>query len=1350
MRDSFLAKKALFTAKVKVGELERYVYDGKTVKNRVSDFISKFYEDLFKNKETTKKRIDMLAAERGTIIHKIIEELFNSYIDEKTGEVLKTPKPDSAQLEKFKRLNTKITNKLDTFVKEIIQEYPDAFFLTEIPIINKDNTTAGTIDLIIIDKNNRVNLFDWKSKKSLFYDKTTKSWQERADIPWWNKLGWVRQIDMYVSILKENYGVNDFGKMRAIPILVKEDFSNNAVTILDVNVSPFNKSNIDIKKRELIPVISAQEKTNKTELDKLLSALHGIKESISKKLNQKSDNKDILREDLGSIENLITDLVVAESMESLIKNVTLLLKNAAEFLEKRQKIVPGFTLQKDGIEQYLDYLNTLSNDQMEKEVLELNEILKSLLVYAEIEQVKNEILFSNSKDAEKLNKSFSLLSSSIRNAISNFTLLKNTAFDKFAQANGVQNISAIDIGQNFIDKFFSYFTDFYALQFKTGSLLSNILRKVDDDIREDNKKDSEKIQSLRDKFLRYFETRNASDIFKNLFHTTTDGSVRLTPKIKKEFYDELEQQRALFEEGLANAENSNVFFQSTKYKEILKWIDENIDVEKFLESFDKRKEEYLNKVKESLVDEEDIVKDYILQQKEQSFEYFNNIFTSPQAFRQFAESIFVKEEKWHSDEYKKIKSNPVELEIYNYFRSLNKKAIELGYLHGWGNMSFIPTITPTTEIFRHPFAYLKGYITPNSESVDSEDFGFSKINPITGAEEFPLKTPFTRELELNGKKLKSLDLFYAFEHFAHELNRYENLKKVEEISQAIVELEQTKKEVYEKGTKGNINSKATLKTNLNNNYEAVISDFMKYKIYGKKLEKDIIFADKFSFLKSLAAFDTYVTLLYLGSHYVAAGGAYIGSYGIGVVKSGKAYSRKDFFKSTIANVPSSLDVNPLHTKSKILSDAFNYRIIQKEKEELNFKRANTIKKIAILGWKYAVNVMSVVDDAIQENTFFAALRSHHVIDGKIVNDYDYRVSLTPNFYSLSKGDQNKVEKQEQLELSKHPTLYDWSLKNIKNGHLSLSSLDKESVNDFNSLVKGTNKYIIGNMSSEDYFYGRIGVAFALAGKFKTWLPGLIKEFFENSLSNEHVSYNKETKSAKKGRVPAFVAILTAFLQDKDSKTQAFFKNTLNLILPFHLKSNRELNKIMRVKYEDYVNGANTYGYEVNISEREFIDTYYTQAKAITGNIYLLMSLSILSNILGGGDPDKKLKFLPDIIKRGMKELYSLLTPPTLLAFATKMSFPHFSALLNLFDVPISVIKDNSLTESLTLQYYKHFNKDAYYPYVNKINRQNKIGKVVKETIEATPVVNNLTKTFIVPNSKKAQKFLNVDKNFREN
>ena len=499
----------------------------------------------------------------------------------------------------------------------------------------------------------------------------------------------------------------------------------------------------------------------------------------------------------------------------------------------------------------------------------------------------------------------------------------------------------------------------------------------------------------------------------------------------------------------------------------------------------------------------------------------------------------------------------------------------------------------------------------------------------------------------------------------------------------------------------------------------------------------------------MAAFDTYVTLLYLGSHYVAAGGAYIGSYGIGLVKSGKAYNRKDFAKSTIANVPASIDVNPLHTNSKIISDAFNYRIIQKEKEELNFKRANTIKKIAILGWKYAVNVMSVVDDAIQENTFFAALRSHHVINGKIVNDYDYRVSLTPNFYSLSKEQQNKVEKQEQSELSKHPTLYDWTLKNIKNGKLDLSKLDKESVTDFNSLVKGTNKTIIGNMSSEDYFYGRIGVAFSLAGKFKTWLPGLMKEFFENSLSNEYVSYNKETKSAKKGRVPAFIAILTAFLQDKDSKTQAFFKNTLNLILPFHLKNNKELNKVMRAKYEDYVNGANTYGYEVNISEREFIDTYYTQAKAITGNLYLIIALSILSNILGGGDPDKKLKFLPDIIKRGMKELYSLLTPPTLLAFATKVSFPHFSALLNLFDVPISVVKDNSLTESIQLQYYKHFN-GGYYPYKNKIDRQNKFGKIVKETIETIPVVSNLTKTFVVPNSKEAQKFLNVDKNFREN
>lgn len=1350
LRDNFLTKKALFTAKVKVGELERYVYDGKTVKNRVSDFISKFYEDLFKNKETTKKRIDMLAAERGTIIHKIIEELFNSYVDEKTGEILKTPKPDSPQLEKFKRLNTKITAKLDTFVKEIIQEYPDALFLTEIPIINKDNTTAGTIDLIIIDKNNRVNLFDWKSKKSLYYDKTTKSWQERADIPWWNKLGWVRQIDMYVSILKENYGVNDFGKMRAIPILVKEDFSNNSVTILDLNVSPFNKSNIDIKKRELIPVISAQEKTHKTETDKLLAALHGIKETISKKLSQKSTNKDILREDLGSIENLITDLVVAESMESLIKNITLLLKNSAEFLEKRQKIIPGFTLQKDGIEQYLDYLDNLNKSQLEKEVLELNEVLKSLLIYEDLDKIKNEIFPPDSKDIVNINKNFSLLFSSIRNAISNFTLLKNTAFDKFAESNGVQNISAIDIGQNFLDQIYSKFENFYNLKFKTGALLSNILRKVDDDIREDNKRDSGIIQGFRNKFLRGFETRNASEIFKNLFHTTEDGITRLTPKIKKEFYDELEQQRKLFEEGLANSENANVFFQSTKYKEILKWIDENIDVDKYLESFNKRKEEYLNKIKESLVDEEDIVKEYILQQKEVSFEYFNNIFTSSRAFRQFAESIFVKEEKWHSDEYKKIKSNPMELEIYNYFRSLNKRAIKLGYLPGWGNMSFIPNITPTTEILRHPFAYLKGYITPNSKSVDDEEFGFSKINPITGAEEFPLKTPFTRELELNGKKLKSFDLFYAFEHFAHELNRYENLKNVEEISKAIVELEQAKTQIYEKGVNSNISNLPIKKTDDNSNYESVITAFMKYKLYGKKLPQDINIFDKISSLKSFSAFDAYVTLKSLGAHFIAAGGAFIGSYGIGLAKSGKAYSRRNFVKSTFLNVPASMDINPLHTSSIIISEAFDYRIIQKEKEELNFKRANTIKKIAILGWKYGVNVMSVVDDIIQDNTFFAALRMHRVINDKIVNPSDYRYSQNPDFYSKSKEGKNKIEKQEEAELSKHPTLYDWALKNIKNGKLDLSKLDKESVRDFNSLVKGTNKSTIGNMSSEDYYYARIGILFPLFGKFKTWAAELAKELlFKDSNFKEGVSYNKETKSASKGRLSAFISILTAFLQDKDSKSIAFIKNTINLILPLHLKNNKDLNRVMRIKYKEYVEGANTYGYEVNISEREFIDTYYTQAKALAGNLYILFALTILVGFLSGGDPDKKLKFLPDIIKRGMKELYAFLTPPTLIEFL-KVGIPHAGALTDLFDIPISIIKDNSLTESLTLQYYKHFNKEGYDPYKNKIDRQNKIGKVVKETIETIPVVSNLTKTFVVPNSKEAQKFLNVDKNFREN
>ena len=1360
-RDTIRAN--IFNEKAKIGKtiingIEKYTYEGKVVAQRVSDLVEKFYNFTFRDRSFIKNQIDSIALERGTLVHKAFENTFAKYVDPKTGELFSTPIQSNQELKNFETQYPEYAKIIDSYVKDLIKEYPNGYFITEVPIINKKKTLAGTIDLMVIDKNGKVHVYDWKTKKATKFIKKTNSIEDITDIPWWNKKAWVLQLDNYASILQQNYDVaaTQIGKLRAIPVLVNQDAITGTITRLEM--APFNKNAINIKERAKIPVISEKEVTGKEAIDQILASLRALKEDLQKRINKKQGKVNILKEDLEYIENLITDLVVVESLDSVFLNINGILSNVADYFKDKATIKKGILIQDsiaDGNDQifndFQDSLKNKSKEELGEMLVEIEKLKNSLLIYrgsdkgsSILEKLTSVILHTNPNVTEETRKKISSLDTSIANGITNLQTLKNIVVKEFGTRYNIKDVQSIDTEGGIIGWLIDSISTVYQQRTKVGKLVGEMFRRIDSEIRSKNKKTAEKFEELRNKKKTFLDT-DVSKVFEKLLReveVVIEGEkqkvFRLIPKIDSEYYKSHKEILEKFTNGL----NKNLkFFNSNEYNEITTWINDNIDVPKWKEYFDERRKDYEDYIKQLTIKQQIDFPDQYVKNKMEQFDALNDIFKSPQAFKKLENTRFINESKWESKEFKELKKNPVDLEIYNYFKYLNQKAISIGYLDNQGEATFIPFEVKGTDITKSPFSYLKNYVFDKYKDDFYDDV---KINPLTEQEELNIKRPFTIETRIKGKVSQQLDLFKVFEKFEQALNEYETLKKSEDLISTIAELEKEKTKERAVSISGKILGEKAKESD--RSYER-IKKLVNYRLYGKKFDRDFQIPTPFgnlSFLKGFKLLDSYASQLFLGFYHKVAIGAYIGSSGIALSKRTKAYKKRNLLLSMIN--PTEFEYFGFNKKVGTIKKAFDYRINSIEKEELDLRRTNTIKNLAIISWKYAAQTLQVVDEKIQDDLFFASLSSHYVINNKIVNIEDLKEELYPNYYE----NPSKYDKEFKKYIKDKTTLKEWVENNIKDGKLDLSSLDQESLFDFNQLIKGTSKEIIGNMSSEDYSYMRVGFFANAFSKFKVWVPGVAKHFYAN------VHYNRETKSTSVGSFNSFANLMASSLfgisfGKNMTRTEAV-KMSAMLMLPFiNNKKSATLTTFMRNKYKAYIEEGKEKGFDIEMSEKQFIDAYLEKSKSFMNHAAIIGIVTILANIVGGDDDDNPfLDYTSGGIIKGLNELYGLFTPWSSLKFVTKTSFPQLAALGEIADpfIQLATIGQwDKIWLSLAEKIGGEIQEEAQKA-VEKSEKTTLIGKVTRETLDAIPYIRQLNRNILVPYSESYQDFLGVDKNFK--
>ncbi len=314
------AKTIINNLKTKVATNINGVYQtetGQKLLYRVTSHVNEFYNKIFRSGNRTDEE-SSIRKEKGTYIHKVIQLLVNNMVANRSiddREIISQARNELLQLPEFREFYKEYGenafslgiggfNNLRTLAASIVKQIydngtiinelsnvdgnPEIF--TEVSIYDKDSSTAGTIDLLVVYPNGTVGIYDYKSM----------NFSGGTDIKPVKMRAFELQLDWYKKILVNNYGVRDFAESRIIPIDVK--------IARDARVFSINSGNVDY----LLP-IPIKEFTTSPEFNKQLRKLYNYADVLMKKI-QKDYSNPQLKTRLSRIEKTIKGLLINKDL----------------------------------------------------------------------------------------------------------------------------------------------------------------------------------------------------------------------------------------------------------------------------------------------------------------------------------------------------------------------------------------------------------------------------------------------------------------------------------------------------------------------------------------------------------------------------------------------------------------------------------------------------------------------------------------------------------------------------------------------------------------------------------------------------------------------------------------------------------------------------------------------------------------------------------------------------------------------------------------------------------------------------------------------------------------------------
>lgn len=1084
-----------------------YYKEGKKVDDtrRVTQKVSDFYKKLFGNKnfDDSLQAFYDQSRDDGTYIHELFDNILNSYIDKDTG-LLKT-KATPLTFPLNTPLQKETAKKIDNFVRGTLAQYKEGTrFVIEQIIYDKEKDVYGTIDFLAIKPDGEVDILDWKS----LLLPTMESVKD------YKKDGFNIQLNEYKRILKESYGVEKFGKIRAIPI--KKTYKkqkDDSMLLTGIEIGDSHASKITNDKKYLRPIISSEESTGSEQKDELVTKLTALYQKYIEKGYFKDD-----RTILTDVEDAIYEIRVSNNIKSLTSYYVDLVAKFDDLVKSKGEL-----------------LKTMDKTEIQNALVDISFFEDILEFVVEPSEFLQEDVNVNKDDRTQLFNE----ASKLRYFSDKLKKMRESLVDSLAEKQGIHGLLK---PEKVVSLAARYMRSMGSQNMATVKYMYELVKKAYNKITLRTNEQQEELRVMKLDFDKWIKEKgiSAKDAIGKIVNYEK-GS--LYSKIDKKFYE----QRALA-------------LESKDALEIKKFIADNYDTTEYTAWYTTALAENKKNWSAQTYNSNPKINAKIIKGKIETFEKMYDIKKHPiTAFSRDNPKVFsrnIKIEKWLSPEFQELQKpeNAPLLKMYDYMVQKNLELAETGAIDEWEAYTFMPNV-------RKSFADVmsfenKGALSKvgdslvnsyedwkNSISVDDYELNYQgQRDPFTGEPLQKRYIPFVSDLSnsaetrlqaamnlnifkkddksildkdgkidrtlafkkiedyraaspANAKKFademtnlsqKSFDIFTVYGLMVKEINKEKYLKDNDEILRALVHIEKGKK-TFVQNKFGALNMK-TGKPEVSNETgknARILEEHVKAVVNGEQIQHDADLIIRFKLrekwnntpLGKLYQFkidDEYKPTAISATKFIMwlnranqkrilgvnAASAISNLFG-GVSSSNKIYSKyvdaadiqKGWTKMTSAGFYQSEDMK----KNAALVDYFLPLLDNREGFKSSQMSVNDAAKV--LSQEWLMYPMRKTSEIVQLNIFFGVLENTGFVNGKVVNLREMLAQEIGyhNRFSLSETEREAKEKEFQTKLKaykdKHSLVKHAQFKTIKENGKDKVIIDLPGVDRFSEEIE---------------------------------------------------------------------------------------------------------------------------------------------------------------------------------------------------------------------------------------------------------------------------------------------------------
>ena len=1249
----------------------------KKITKRVTDRTKAWYKSKFRNKPdftTEEKRDNELKKELGIEFHDYFEEIHSRYFNgDGTRREFISSRPVIQDAKK-----ASVYAKLETYYTDLIAEFSkngkNPLVFSEMTVYDPQEKEAGTIDLLIVDQDGKSHIYDWKFMSIS---------KQATDVAWFKQGAYDIQLGTYKKILKNNYGVEEIGKIRAIPIslqLQRENFQNSRSPLRFTGIAIGSVNPTEIESLTLTPVSEKTEKTGDEKLDELIVKLNAVYTQVEKTTPNTEVERSTKRERLNILKLAIRQAQANENVRSIIDALAVTQTEGENIISEYKTTFEGRPAQSTDFE----------NAQLSDFAGRMNEYISTASAFSKLNNELAPILKESDISPEQKKE--------IQNDLNEKTRLLNANIDEIIKISGEfadkfvglrNNVTGLLDPQMLLRGLKSTFRSLSELPLPSLRILSRLARIAQSKGQAESLTEVNKLLEIRDKLKA--SGRNLLDAVKPLYQKDEKGSIvnKLVYKYTKDFYDAVED----------NGEEGN---------RSKKWLYDNIDVE----AYKKESNKILNRTLENydrMYESDQELRDKVKKEARQKWDI------TRQDFNGWRNYIIKRHplSKWESVEYLNIKKDQNLLDLYNFISEMNDKARDMGYLQNRVASTFLPFVRKGTA---EGLSWDSGLsvVTNWAESLTAraDDLGFGSINEITGETENAIPKYYTSDFSktedpsVNDMTDVSLEFFKNQILYIQQLNKYKYMQEIEGQVSLVRTIIQTKdhyktgrfskavtkggEPIVEKGNKDNAKIfDLFMETILYDNaFPSDSEDFgiptgrlraginkVWTSMTGKPLFEEADKGKNYSVIKSMQALNNAFQMKTLGLEPISGMVNMFGANLQVAAQSGTYFNFREYVKNEF-KILGDFSRKKAGVQTKTM-EAFDQLI----DIFMPLKDSPTYEKLKKAGISVGAKLDSQSSDilfaffrqpelVLERGLFATLLDNTMVVNGTIVNipefvrnKYKGRYKNAAS-YSAVEGD--ITAEIEDLKKNKSITS---TAKIGENGKVEIPGLDlsnRKELQRLTDLTRTLARNATGGFTEFDSIKMNMNIWTKSMMVFKGWIPKLVDTRFSEFRKvgddfNVRVDENGLTTGEKYdiGRIRLFYGFLSANL----------IKSATDIIGVLNV-TDAGLDTLDK-KFEYYSKYyKETTGEDLNMSKEDFIDMVRTNLRKQLQELLLLVGLNLMLFAAGFMEPDDEddraarnwFYFQNKTLRRFQQELMFFYNPSEWSATLSGGIFPSISLL----------------------------------------------------------------------------------------